>query len=119
MGASSATNWWLRSANSATNAHYVNSNGNMNNNNVNNTNALALGSSHMPDKVIHWMKSVQRGEKESMTLPWISRVNQHPDASGRTLLAWRRLQVFLRFMPGDAMYLMQPVGKIYGVWRFI
>jgi len=44
-GQTSANNWWLRSANSATNARYVNNNGSFNNNNVSNTNAVAFGSS--------------------------------------------------------------------------
>ena len=33
----SANNWWLRSANSATNVRNVNNNGNFNNNNASNT----------------------------------------------------------------------------------
>ena len=53
------------------------------------------------DKVTHWAKSVRIGEKENKTLR--SAVNKAPDRSGRTLLAWRRLVVMRRFMPGDLM----------------
>lgn len=42
-GASSANNWWERSANSVNNFRYVNNNGNDNNNNANNSNGVLLG----------------------------------------------------------------------------
>ena len=45
----SASYWWLRSANSATNFRYVNNNGNDNNNNASTTNGVALGSSNRVD----------------------------------------------------------------------
>lgn len=38
-----AANWWLRSANNATNFRNVNNNGNVNNNNASNSNGVALG----------------------------------------------------------------------------
>ena len=44
LGGSSGTNWWLRSANNASNFGNVNNNGNSNNNNANNSNGVALGS---------------------------------------------------------------------------
>lgn len=43
VGASSASTWWLRSANSGNTPHYVYTSGNVNNNNANISYALALG----------------------------------------------------------------------------
>lgn len=42
---SSASNWWLRSANNTNNFNSVNSSGSNNNNNANNSYGVALGSS--------------------------------------------------------------------------
>lgn len=58
-------------------------------------------------------KSDLIGEKERMTLPiW---VNKYSDRPGRTLLAWRRLIVMHRFMPGGLMQLYVTIRQLYGV----
>ena len=89
-------------ASSSSNFYNVNNNGNSNNNNANNANGVAFGSSRGRQSN-HTAKSVQIGEKESLTF---RKVNMYPDASGRTLLAWYGLQVIPYFMPGDATCLL-------------
>jgi hypothetical protein len=73
----------------------VNNNGNSNNNNASNSNGVAFGSSRARQSN-RWVKSVQSGEKEHLT---IRKENIEPDGPWRTLLAWRRLMVMRRFMP--------------------
>ena len=73
----------------------VNNNGNSNNNNASNSYGVAFGSSRARQSN-RWVKSVQSGEKEHLT---IRKENIEPDGPWRTLLAWRRLMVMRRFMP--------------------
>lgn len=61
---SSASWWWLRSANNNNNANNVNSNGSNNNNNTNNTGALALGYSLARQSKPIRLKSVRSREGE-------------------------------------------------------
>ena len=63
-----ASNWWLRSANNASNFRYVNTSGSNSNNNANNSYGVALGSSPARQSN-RKAKSVRWGEKERMTLP--------------------------------------------------
>lgn len=110
---SSATNWWLRSSNNTTNFYYVNSSGNVNNNNANNSNGVVFGSCPV-------RQSNPRGRNPNSGIEGEHdrplRVNKRPDRSGRTLLAWRRLMVMRRFMPGDLTRLSQPSGKPCGLY---
>lgn len=94
---SSASWWWLRSANNNNNANNVNSNGSNNNNNTNNTGALALGYSLARQSKPDRLKSVRSREGE-LDLSDYGLTNIMADGKQRTLLAWQDLAVISCFM---------------------
>lgn len=94
---SSASSWWLRSANNNNNANYVNTNGNNTNNNTNNSYALALGYSLARQSKPDRLKSVRSREGE-LDLSDYGLTNISADGKQRTLLAWCGLMVILHFM---------------------
>lgn len=61
----SANNWWLRSANSATNFANVNNSGSNNNNNASNSNGAALGTSFARQSS-HYCGEIRATERRSI-----------------------------------------------------
>ena len=108
---------WTRSpnTNNTNNFYYVQASGASNNNNANNSYGVLFG--FPPIRLPHCDKVTfgrnRKVGREGAHDPPVM-VNICPDASGRTLLAWRRLQVIRRFMPGDAMHLYGTCRQVYG-----
>ena len=92
LRSSSASNWWLRSANNVNNFRYVKSNGDWNNNNANNSYGVALGSSLARQSNSSERNLCRRREGEYNPPPAME-VNTYLDEPERTLLAWRWLMV--------------------------